>query len=317
MDDLLDLTPSPGIIIPAGSTVALGPVGAPPEECVTIGHTTEVVEHTPEFEVSWSKISTYTQCGEKFRLSYIEKAEREPQGSFVGGRAVHEMIEEAESEGKQTDRDWCADRFLHHFERMLAEEGPAERLRWAGRKTKDYPNGEDADWWRTQGVFMARRFCDVREEDAADGFQIARDHVEMRVRTQIGGHAVIGYIDAVLMVNSNGELAIRDYKTGKVGGGDGLQLAMYAIMSQAALGWEPWRGEYVFLRSPDKAKRRKRMNLRPLIPLIEPMVQALVKGRDAEVYPMSPSNFCGSCAVRHACAYGQTLSPAEPKEDVA
>lgn len=270
-----------------------------------------VAKHIQDLVLSWSRVSTYLQCGEKYRLSYIADAERRPQGPFIGGIAVHEAIEAAERGGHCEDREWVSNRFQTEFTATMRRIAPDPSLiRWGGRKTKDHPNGEDEAWWRAVGPMMMRRYVLTREEDRESGISLVPSTIEARLRTETpAGRAWQGVFDAFAFADSDGAMVIRDWKTG-VYTPDAMQLASYALLAKKVWGWTVERGEYIMLRRQDAAKRRIQLDLRPYIDLIFPLFEQVERGISAGAFPITPSNMCVSCSVVSSCSYGQALAKA-------
>jgi len=50
------------------------------------------MNNTPEY-ISYSQYETYLSCGEKYRLTRIEKVAEQPAWYLEGGSAVHEATE--------------------------------------------------------------------------------------------------------------------------------------------------------------------------------------------------------------------------------
>lgn len=268
--------------------------------------------------VSWSRLQSFADCGEKYRLYYQEGAEREPQGAYIAGSAGHAVIEEFERQGLisrlQTDsafdesnvRTWLEKEFVSAFSVGVEEAGGADKIRWSGRKTKEFPDGENVPWWTSQGPAMLRRFLDVRIEDSAKGLRMFDESIERKVTALLpSGAELVAYVDAALMMNS--EPRIRDYKLGKPGGADPLQLAIYAWLFREALGVEVTKGEFVYLRQKDPLKRIVPFDVSRFLPIIPDLFQRHEQLLDAGVYLMRPSNFCVSCSVRKSCSYGSLL----------
>lgn len=64
---------------------------------------TSGMEETNEPYISYSQLTTWLQCGEKYRLTRILKLEEDPAWYFAGGTAVHsaaDAIDHALLEGK-------------------------------------------------------------------------------------------------------------------------------------------------------------------------------------------------------------------------
>ena len=81
--------------------------------------------------LSWSQLSTWADCGEKWRLSKLERVPEIPQGALIAGREIHAAIAQAEPESmwqREDARDPdgpIAARFLASTARDWREESAA------------------------------------------------------------------------------------------------------------------------------------------------------------------------------------------------
>jgi len=259
--------------------------------------------------LSFSQLSTYHSCGEKWRLQKVERVPQEPQGAWIGGRAVHRAIQESEREGWWPDEDtWRGPEgamiafFLAELERGVAEDGGSEAIRWGGRKDRQGNPGEDLAWWRKNGEFMLRRYVDTRVTLAEAGYEPIEGGVEMKVVAEVGGIPVVGYLDKFLM-HEAGEPVILDYKGGQIGRADPLQFATYAALLERSRGIVVERGLAIFLRAADAARRIAPVRFAELVPRMDEVYEAAVAGISAGLFPVRPGPFCPSCSVRDSCWY--------------
>lgn len=261
--------------------------------------------------ISFSRISTWAACGEKFRLKYVASVEEEPQGALIGGRAIHSTIEQAERLGipgnpQDSDVDELTTLFTGFFSEQLEEAGE-NRVRWSGRASTNYPNKEDKQWWLDKAPEMLRNYLYVRAADFDAGAVLPSERIETKVLTLLdSGTPLQGYLDA-FVIDLDGQQVIRDWKTGRPGGSNPMQLATYAWAWERTTGSLPTVGEFIYLRTADPAKRAVRVNLEPLIPLVPSMLAMFEKAHSAGIYHINPGSFCSSCTVRTHCAYGATL----------
>src|SRR5260370_1399775 len=104
-----------------------------------------MTEPVEEKHLSWSQLQTLSDCGEKYRLSYVVDVPRAPQGPLIAGRAIHATIEWAETPQPELE-GWCpaqdvcvgtfdecreatlsiGSQFGNLFSAMVEEEGGAE-----------------------------------------------------------------------------------------------------------------------------------------------------------------------------------------------
>lgn len=153
---------------------------------------------TPTDFLSWSRYTTVTNCLRSYRLKYIDQVPQRPQGAQLGGKTVHQLIEDYERDGVRQesvasyiDVDWPL-----RWVQVIDEAGGTEAIRWSGRQTKEYPNGEDADWWLKQGPRMLDNYFWLREQDEAIGRRLMQGPngpvIEARVLMEFGGAAYGG-----------------------------------------------------------------------------------------------------------------------------
>lgn len=263
----------------------------------------------PRRRLSYSQLNVFQDCGEKYRLSYVEKVPREPQGAFLGGIAVHDAIATSEAEGWWSDEDAASGpeapivaAFLEKFRRSVEEAGGPEAVRWGGRG-----GGENQPWWEKQGEFMLRRYGATRRAMDEAGWGPIEGGVEMRVLDEIGGTPVVGYLDKFLM-HEMGEPAIVDYKTGRVGNASPTQFATYALLLERSRGIVVRRGIGIFLRAQEAAKRVQPVEFAGLVERMDELFAGLVEDIQAERFRVNPHAYCSSCSVRAHCWYWRATS---------
>jgi putative RecB family exonuclease len=270
--------------------------------------------------LSFSRLSTFEQCPRKFRLRYIDQAPEQPQGALIGGRVLHRAMELGEQRRLWQEDEIGHDTLASIFNREFSTELIAvdqSMIRWGGRKTKQYPQGEDEQWWRFMGPVMLKRWAYLRRHDEREGITIARDAVEIEVGMPIGDTTVRGYIDALPLILPTGFPLVRDYKSG-TSIGDPFQLATYARIWHAMSGIPVERGQLVKLRADERRKQIIDVDLRPMLPLVDLLygetLRALQIAEREDSWPIKRGMFCKSCPVRAHCPWGSTLDDV-PGED--
>jgi hypothetical protein len=269
------------------------------------------VKTAPRLEyLRHSALQTFQGCGRKFELEYLTPTPRIPQGAFHGGTAVHEAIEWAEKESiwKREDApELLEGHALARFIEKVKRDGGGEKIRWAGRKTKQYPTGEDEQWWYFMLGVFTKRWLDIRRLWDFEGVKVLPERVEMTVRSTLPtGTLLSSKIDA--LVDIDGEPMLVDWKTGQKGGSPVFQLATYAWGIRETMGIEVKRGKFVYLRGP----QIDTLDLTSYLPLVPKMYGDLERAMEAGVFMIQPSNFCISCPVRLDCEYGRLL----PRDDL-
>ena len=277
-----------------------------------------IVGRHDEPHLSFSQLQTYLDCGVKFKLSYIDKVPREPQGALIGGSLIHRIIELSEREewwfddanfmSEYVDPEGNVDApgvairaFLKGFDSDIAEAGGVDAIRWGGRG-----QGEDYAWWRKQGEFMLRRYQQTRMTMFNSGWETIPGGTEQRVEAHLPGVStpVVGYLDKFMM-HEAGEPVIVDWKTGRIGNADPRQFATYSRLKQEITGILVTRGIAVFLRAADAERRVGAVTFAGLVDRMPQSYADLVRGIEAGIFAPRPSDFCKSCAVRASCWYWQ------------
>lgn len=132
-----------------------------------------------------------------------------------------------------------------------ASTGQEEALwRKAGRTTKANPEGEDADWWYSEGRSMLDSWVKFRTGELGWSVWTTPDGkpaIEISMTVDMRGVPVQMGIDRV-MVTPDGELVIVDLKTGMYTPSSDLQLALYAVGMEKTFGIRPQYGAYWMAR---------------------------------------------------------------------
>ena len=289
--------------------------------------------------LSWSQLKTWERCERQYEARYLERlpSMRPPGGALVGGAAVHAAIEASEAQGLWWHEDAAKDDsdlarvYLELLTAEIDRQGGEGEIQWGGRKTKEFPEGENRLWWERHGLVMLRRQVHLRRTWAAQGWDWHPGGSEMRLFTKLpSGRALQVVIDQFLYTD-NGAPALIDYKTGQIGrdlteGGE-RQLAAYAWALEGSeavmtlLGGEPIdRAAFVYLRATDMDKAVQVVDLRPIKPLIPGFFAALesvVESRQPGSFPMRPGQHCGWCSYRPWCQWGQILEAREASDPSA
>lgn len=178
--------------------------------------------------LSYSSLSTYAECGERWRLERGYGLGRSTWYATVAGSAIHEITE-------QIDLDQEVWEFKRLFDQMLdREEQNGVEVKPSGRKLSNIgkmggPNKKDYDWWLIYGpqyvenYRMWRKLTGWELIDMPDG----KPAVEVPITVNMGGGTHLGYIDRVF-VTPDGELVVVDIKTGATPVSK-LQLGVYAV----------------------------------------------------------------------------------------
>lgn len=285
--------------------------------------------------MSYSQVSKYARCPKAYELSYL-RPDVVPvvHGAGIAGSAIHRAIEVAESTGTwlipYTEHDDEGLRRMHSvfaedFNRRVEEAGGPDLITWGGKKSRDYPMGEEAQWWlRFGSVTMLKRYRTIRRRDAEAGTVVYGEDgswVEARISTTLttalGESLVTGQIDAAMFVSREGQLIIRDWKSGSNLGLDPLQLAFYAWLLERHTEGEVTVdvGELGWLRGTKPETQLRRYDIGAMKAVVPEMFQQFATGVASGYFPMHPNMLCTACYVRDACAYGSLLPQPEVRDE--
>lgn len=195
---------------------------------------------------SVSQLTSYSGCGEAYRLERIARAPQRPAAWFTMGTATHAAIEAWEKSERQ-----IADAEAIRIYDEAYKEGINKSL-------EKYP---DENAWMTGG--RKKGFADMEDRQAigawqvADYMRFAREHdnlwrvvySEVKFEMEFGGVNVLGYIDQIRQY-ADGRFIAVDLKSGSTTPPAPVQLAVYGHAVHANLGQLPATGSFVKLGRP-------------------------------------------------------------------
>ncbi|WP_367135763.1 PD-(D/E)XK nuclease family protein [Saccharothrix sp. HUAS TT1] len=184
--------------------------------------------------LSYSSLSSYAECGERWRLERGHKLNASTWFATVAGSAVHE-ITEAHDLIEVGRREGAVPSFKEVFDRLLAKERELGReIKPSGKKLKNIgpsggPNKKDYDWWLVYGPLYVEKWLAWKE---ASDWKIAilpdgNVGIEVMINDPMADDAFLGFIDRVY-VTPAGQVVIVDLKTGSVPMSS-LQLGSYSV----------------------------------------------------------------------------------------
>jgi hypothetical protein len=256
---------------------------------------------------SFSSITSWSRCGEAWRLQKIEKTIEQPAWYSAGGSAFHTASEAydlcADPSTFDVEAEWAK-----AFQAKIADTPTPDGLSWrtGGRASKEWPNKEDDAWWNANGPKMLLDYIAWR---AGSGWSLW--HIDGEPAVEAGftplAHdvPVKMFIDRI-MVHPNGQLVIVDLKSGKMKPQDnGLQLAFYRWGIKQVLGVDIAYGAYYMSRT---GVLTELMDLTRFGPdFIEDMVARYWNAINNDVFVPNLSN-CNTCGVAYACKFNVTSS---------
>lgn len=265
--------------------------------------------------VSYSGLTTWLDCGEKYRLQRIVGINEDPAYYLAGGTAVHTATEAYDNAiltgSMHADAVATAVHvFTESFQQQL-DERPNGTWRAAGRKTAAWPNGEDRAWWLANGITQVSAYCDWRRQHAGRldlwATESGVNAVELPVDPVFPGDIPLkGYIDRVF--TSGDDLIVVDLKTGSREPASALQLGFYAVALEKQYGVRPKWGAYFMTRKGELGQ------LIDLTHYTESMLayqlRQFVKAVTSGIFVPHVSMLCSGCGVKDACyAVNPDLEP--------
>lgn len=235
--------------------------------------------------VSYSKLQTYEQCPEKFKLQYLDGFDSKPSRAIQIGSVVHAVLAEylesiqGHAEVFQPDVAELAG-CIPAVCRQLREDG--ELLEWI----------ED-----TELLPYLRNF--VKLMPRIDGRAIVS--VEETMHTRIGSWVLKSILDLVL-TNAKGEVHLIDFKTGKPEYVHEFQLRTYAlpILGSPTYGVPGIKASYVFLKG--STLRSFRVSQADCDEIVSSVTTVIRRIEADDRFVGRVSSLCRWCGVRQYCS---------------
>lgn len=275
--------------------------------------------------LSHSSLTSWLDCGERYRLERIENVPQQKSWWLVGGSAFHKASEYLDLGTEEN----TAAAWKRAWDEQYAEDIPAgsdhSKIRAGGRVSKQWPEKENIDWWQETGPDMLVKYVEWRDAKFAEGWQWFRlpdgsAAIEVPVQLVLNEGTddqvlVKGYIDRV-MVTDDGELLVNDLKSGSRQPASTLQLGIYAQGFARAFGVTPILGGYYMSR---KAELTGPVSLLHYTPeLIGRWFGMAQEGISDGIFIPHVSSFCGTCSVKPYCsAYPAPLATTGFKATIA
>ena len=269
--------------------------------------------------LSYSSLTSWLDCGERFRLERVLNAPQQKAWWFIGGDVIHKSTETCDIEDV-TDPKAAADIFYAAWEMATKDLDPKEVLKAGGRASKEWPDKENGDWWKANGAKMVTDWVGWRVNKKAEGWQfLTLEHeghsyrgievpIEFTYKADSGSEVdVKGYIDRV-MVDPQGQVWVIDLKSGGRVPASSLQLGIYSLGLAEVYGVHAPLGAYYMTRQGDIAQTQSLSHYSRHV--VGGWFSMAKKGIESEVFIPKVGMFCNSCSVRQFCtAVGGDPSP--------
>jgi putative RecB family exonuclease len=256
---------------------------------------------------SVSQLNQYTRCPQAYKLGRIDKVWARPAAWLPQGTAVHAVAEACEKRsaaGDPMSLDEAKELFRSEYAagiNELCEVTPNfDWWFWSG----PYNGERDIERRFEIGLEQVEKFFEWRQSPGQHIFAACdgKPAIELEFAINLDGIMVRGFIDAVV-VDDDGELRVRDYKTGN-SPGDDFQLGVYSVAVEELYGAKPPRGDYFMvgkrgakprISGPYDLSRWTREAVSARFHEVEARIQA------GDFEPDPEPGKCGFCDVNYYC----------------
>jgi hypothetical protein len=255
---------------------------------------------------SFSQLTSYSQCGEAYRLERVAKAPSRPAAWFTMGTAAHLAIEEWENSGrkaKPTDlHDLYHTTYDTEIEKWHEEHGSYSVFMTGGfkRGEDDVKDRREIGWWQVQ---------DYQRYALQEKHLWAVVESEWEFTVEIGGVPVTGKIDQVRVNLLNDNMPYpEDLKGGAKVPDHPVQLAVYDHALRQFTKTDG-RAGFTWLGRPARGRSKERATESVPVALaewpierIEAWVTQMHESELAGIYLPNPTNDCQrTCGVAQFC----------------
>lgn len=256
--------------------------------------------------LSYSSLSSWLDCGARFKYERVMNAPQTEAWYFLGGHAVHAATEKADHEGI-TRIDEAGPLFLEAFDlevQRLHDKGyDLAKVKAGGRKSTKWPMKEDIHFWRSEGPGMVANWIQWRTDRFNEGWQFlplpdGSPAIEVPVQVEFPEILVKGFIDRV-MVSDTGEVHVVDLKSGSRSPESSLQLGIYALGLRRNFGITAPLGGYWMARTG--VLNQPTSLLHYTHELVGDWFTQAKRGIEAEIFIPHVSSFCNSCGSAPFC----------------
>lgn len=180
----------------------------------------------------------------------------------------------------------------------------------ASKSTKDFPNGEDDEWWKQHGPPMVQRWVEWRQATQWNLWETPTGEpaIELELMPMFEGIPLKMFIDRTF-IHPMDEPIVVDLKSGKRTPESDMQLGFYKAGLKQVFDLDVKFGGYWMARKGEM----ELINLTRYTPqLLTRWLKQFVKAREAGIFIPHPTALCRACSLREYCAtYGGKLAEAD------
>ncbi|CAA9228784.1 MAG: RecB family exonuclease [uncultured Acidimicrobiales bacterium] len=244
-----------------------------------------------------SKVSSFKDCALAFRFSAIDRLPEPASPAAYKGTLVHRALQLLFWDEPAGSRSMAA---------------AMAKLEQAWAEAQDDPEfvelsltEADVTDFRADAELLVRRYFELEDPD-----QVQVIGTELRLEVEIGSLKLRGIIDR-LELDSNGDLVVTDYKTGRSPGASFEQSRMggvhfYAFLCEQVLGVRPVRIQLLHLREPVAISMvPSDQSIRGLQQRTQAIWSAVERACETDSFKPKPGRLCDWCSFKAYCpAFG-------------
>lgn len=249
---------------------------------------------------SVSQLTTFTRCGEMYRLERVESVPPRPAAWLAQGTAFHKAIEEWERSLRQMPADRVRAIYCEEYTRLIGEGLDAEPNldRWlTGGRTKA---SDDIDRRRQRGLEQVNGYLSWAASSGDRVWLMYGDTpaVEVEFSLDLDGIQVVGFIDQIKEW-STGQVGPSDLKTGSKRPDWPIQLGVYALAIEEMFGFRPAWGDFYIAKMgrPDPPVDLTGFTRERVTAWFHMLDRAIREG----LFLPNPGDSCRTCGVSEYC----------------
>lgn len=261
--------------------------------------------------LSFSSLSTYSDCSERFFLERVASVPQEQGWWLPAGTALHTATEWLD-EGTYLSAELAwADAWRETLARLDTMPTKA-----GGRATKEFPDKENKDFWDARGASFIEDYLKWRNIKFEAGWSWlemdGKPAIEVPVEAVLGTTKVKGYVDRV-MVSPDGEVVVMDLKSSQREP-TSIQLDVYRHLLAENYGITADKGTYYMFR---KGTTGELKDLTVSSTWLSHYFSTAVRGIEEGVFLPNVGMLCGTCGVRQYCSvFGQPPAVHSLQDDI-